>query len=107
MYEKEEKIYGAMPGESSRGMIISDSPLSVGLSIKSDNVQKTREICAELISISERLGISIDYGKEEGMEKGVKDNSFITRDEEIYRDQQELLDYISYLTKRLSEFSII
>ena len=110
MYEKKETREKNYDAAEIDGCLkkMPDSPLSVGLSIKADNVHTTRDIFLSLMHIADCLGINPgDHNKDVAMSKEPTASSFISRDEAIYREQQELLEHALYVTKKLIEFTNI
>ena len=108
MYEKKETREKNYDAAEIDGCLkkMPDSPLSVGLSIKADNVHTTRDIYLSLMHIADCLGVNTDgHNKDFVMSKEPTDGSFISRDESIYTEQRELLEYALYVTKKLTEFA--
>jgi hypothetical protein len=110
MYEKKEtreKNYDLTDAENCIKKMV-ESPLSVGLSIKADNMNTTKEICFSLMHVADCLGIHNDYkNKNVDNDKEPTGVSFISRDEAIYTEQQELLEHALYVARKLIEFTAI
>jgi len=101
-----EKIDNNYEGDAVRE---TESPLSMGLIIKSQNLRRSKDFLSSLAYSCGLLGISDDYLTKKEDTGPAKDNgaTFIGRDEMIYQEQREVIEHLEYLSGKILEFSNI